>query len=74
MSRGARNRALNLAGFRLFQLVAGGELEGGRVVGGLVDACQQNGLVSDDGMRSVLATIRSAERAGLRQPRSRAAA
>jgi hypothetical protein len=68
---GMRNHALNRAAFVLFQLVAGGELDGGAVEQRLVAACQTNGLVRDDGARSVLATIRSGARAGLQYPRSR---
>jgi|tagenome__1003787_1003787.scaffolds.fasta_scaffold20962856_3 hypothetical protein len=70
--RGTRNNALNLAAFKLFQLVAGGELDREHVLAALVEACHTNGLAAD-GMRAVLATIRSAEGAGLRQPRSRSA-
>ena len=40
----------------------------------LVDACHRNGLVKDDGLRSVVATIRSGRRAGLQYPRSRSGA
>ena len=36
---GSRNHALNLASFRLFQFVAGGELDGDAVAERLVDAC-----------------------------------
>ena len=66
--------ALNRAPFRLFQLVAGGELDGRNVVDRLVEACHRNGLVKDDGLRSVVATIRSGARAGLQHPRSRSGA
>ena len=59
---GTRNTALNCAAFKLFQFVAGGELDDDQVVERLVDACHRNGLVKDDGLRSVLATIRSAPR------------
>ena len=60
---GKRNDALNRTTFRLFQLVAGGELSEDEVVTGLIAACEQNGLVGDDGLRSVLATIRSGRKA-----------
>jgi hypothetical protein len=56
---------------RLFQLVAGGELSNAEVFNGLIDACHRNGLMGDDGERSVRATIRSAATAGLKFPRSR---
>ena len=68
---GSRNHALNLASFRLFQLVAGGELDGEAVAERLVDACHRNSLIADDGLASVLATIRSGRRAGLQCPRKR---
>jgi hypothetical protein len=68
---GGRNHALNRASFCLHQLVEGGELDGGLVRHRLIDACFANGLVADDGMRSVLETIKSGRRAGLQQPRRR---
>lgn len=71
---GGRNHALNRAAFNLFQLVAGAELERDQVVHRLVSACHANGLVQDDGLPSVMATIRSGARAGLQHPRSRGAA
>jgi Bifunctional DNA primase/polymerase, N-terminal len=68
---GTRNDALNKAAFALFQLVAGGELDGGVVEDRLIHACHVNGLVKDDGLPSVIATIASGKRAGLQYPRSR---
>ena len=70
---GTRNDALNCTAFRLFQLVAGGELDDGQVIERLIDACHRNQLVEDDGWRTVIATIRSA-RAGLKFPRARSGA
>jgi hypothetical protein len=69
--QGSRNIALNRASFSLHQLVAGGELDGGEVEQRLVAAADANGLLADDGMRQVLATIRSGARAGLLNPRGR---
>jgi hypothetical protein len=71
---GRRNHALNRCAFRLFQLVGGGELDRDQVVDRLIDACHRNGLVHDDGLRSVRLTMRSAYRAGLNFPRSRSGA
>jgi hypothetical protein len=68
---GARNAALNRASFSLHQLVGGGELDGGAVRHRLIDASTANGLVADDGLPSVIATIESGGRAGLQYPRSR---
>jgi hypothetical protein len=70
---GGRNAALNRASFSLHQLVAGAELDGGVVRHRLIDASTANGLVADDGLPSVLATIESGMRAGLQYPRSRPA-
>lgn len=71
---GTRNHTLNRAVFSLFQLVAGAELESDQVIDRLIDACHRNGLVKDDGLRSVTATIRSGMVAGLQHPRSRSGA
>jgi hypothetical protein len=68
---GQRNAALNLASFRLHQLVAGGELDERDVEDQLIEACEKNGLVADDGLHSVERTIASGRAAGLQHPRSR---
>lgn len=68
---GSRNHALNRASFSLYQLVAGGELDGSEVEQRLFEAARANGLLQEDGLRQVLATIRSGARAGLQCPRSR---
>jgi putative DNA primase/helicase len=68
---GGRNHRLNRASFSLHQLVAGGELDAGEVEHRLIEASIANGLVADDGLPSVLATIHSGMRAGLQHPRSR---
>ena len=70
---GGRNYQLNRASFSLHQLVEGGELDGGVVWHRLIDASTANGLVADDGLRSVLETIKSGRRAGRQHPRSRPA-
>jgi putative DNA primase/helicase len=70
---GSRNHALNRASFSLFQLVAGGELDGTEVERRLYEAAEANGLVREDGARQVRATIRSGASAGLQRPRSRGA-
>jgi hypothetical protein len=71
--KGQRNAALNLASFRLHQLVAGGELAESEVAHALLQACERNGLLTDDGLRQCQATIASGARAGLQHPRARAA-
>ena len=70
---GCRNHALNRASFSLHQLVGGGELDGGEVLQQLIAAATANGLVEDDGIKAVQATIESGRRAGLQQPRRRPA-
>ena len=71
---GTRNHALNRCAFRLAQLAAGGELDRDHVVDRLLDACHRNGLIQNDGLRSVMATIRSGVAAGMQYPRSRSGA
>jgi hypothetical protein len=50
---GTRNDALNRAALALFQLVTGCELDAGTVADQLVQACEVNGLIGDDGLRSI---------------------
>jgi hypothetical protein len=71
VSPGSRNHALNRCAFRLFQLVAGGELNAAAVEQGLLAACKANGLVQDDGERAVRRTIASGAGAGQLHPRTR---
>jgi hypothetical protein len=68
---GRRNAALNRASFSLHRLVGGNELDGAEVERRLVEASTANGLIHDDGLPSVLATIESGRRGGLQHPRSR---
>jgi hypothetical protein len=68
---GMRNVALNRASFVFFQLVAGGELDADVVEDRLVEACHLNGLIADDGLRSVKKTIASGAQAGTQNPRGR---
>ena len=68
---GGRNAALNRASFSLHQLVGGGELDAAEVQRRLIEAATMNGLMAEDGPRSVQATIASGARAGLQHPRRR---
>jgi hypothetical protein len=68
---GGRNHALNRAAFNLHQLVAVGELDGTEVCNRLLAAATANGLLTDDGPKSVALTIASGARAGLQHPRRR---
>jgi hypothetical protein len=69
--KGERNHALNRIAFKLYQLVAGGELDEGSLIERLTAACHANGLVADDGLPSIRATLKSARAAGFRFPRQR---
>ena len=66
---GGRNDALNIAALKLAQLVAAGALNEAFVRAALEDAAASIGLIKDDGLRAVRATIASGFRKGLSQPR-----
>ena len=68
-SRGSRNAVLNIAALKLGQLVATGWLDQNRVERSLEDAAFACGLVRDDELASVRATIRSGLDSGMREPR-----
>jgi hypothetical protein len=59
MSEGGRNNALNAIGYRMGRMIARDWIERSTVESALEDACKRNGLLSEDGRRSVLATIKS---------------
>jgi hypothetical protein len=64
-----RNIALNRAAFSLGTLVAANALTQWAVTCDLFEASQRNGLVREDGPRSVRQTINSGLTAGLKKPR-----
>jgi hypothetical protein len=66
---GSRNNALNKSAFSLFQLVHAGLLRANDVERQLIEACSANGLTADDGLPSVIATIRSAFNGAAAKPR-----
>ncbi len=66
---GKRNDTLNIASLKVAQLVAAGALTEGFVRAALEDAAAACGLVKDDGLRGVRATIDSGFRKGRAQPR-----
>jgi hypothetical protein len=66
---GKRNHTLNAEAFDLFRLVAGGYLDEERARASLFQAADKCGLIDDDGVESVDKTIKSARKAGLKQPR-----
>ena len=68
---GTRNDALNRAAFNLFQIVAGGALDEQEVGDRLFAAAEACGLIADDGVLQVKATIKSGACAGLKKPRHR---
>lgn len=55
-TQGSRNHALNTAALKLAQLPASRDT----IRAALIDACHTNGLIHDDGINSVTATIKSA--------------
>jgi hypothetical protein len=67
-----RNKTLFSATVALGELVHAG-LDGQTIRDRMVEAAIQNGLVSDDGMTSVLKTIQSGLRTGMDNPRAIAA-
>src|SRR5207249_5886607 len=66
--RGTRNHTLNLAAFKLGQLVAGGVLAEESARSALMRAAYACGLVKDDGEQHALATVISGLEAGKKQP------
>ena len=66
---GGRNTALNAAAFNLGALVAAGALSREQVESELYGACQQNGLIGDDGEQSFYKTLRSGIEKGMAHPR-----
>jgi Bifunctional DNA primase/polymerase, N-terminal len=67
---GNRNGQLNISSLCLHRLVAGGELDRNEVEQRLLQACQANGLLAEDGLAQCRKTIRSGARKGLQYPRS----
>jgi len=66
---GERNDQANRSAFALGQLVGAGLLDRTEVERRVYDACVGNGLVADDGERSVRATLASGLNAGIAEPR-----
>ena len=65
---GTRNQALNNAALSLGHLVGAGALSESMVRAALENAAAANGLLKDDGITSVRATISSGLRTGISQP------
>ena len=66
---GGRNNLLNVVAAKAGSLIAGGQLNENDAVLAMIEASRTNGLVRDDGMSQVRATIRSGMKAGMRHPR-----
>lgn len=67
---GQRNHAVFIAGLSLGNYVSGAGLDEARVVTALTEAAAVSGLVADDGIGTVRASIRSGLRCGKQQPRA----
>ena len=65
------NAALNTAAFNLGQIVGGGELTEREVIASLIAGAEACGLIVEYGEPSVIKTINSGLRAGMKQPRQR---
>jgi Bifunctional DNA primase/polymerase, N-terminal len=68
VATGERNNALNSAAFRCGTMIARGWISRTDVGDALYSACQQNGLVADDGADSVQQTMASGLDAGEKEP------
>jgi AAA domain/Bifunctional DNA primase/polymerase, N-terminal len=65
---GGRNNALNAAAFRMGTMIARGWIARADVGDALCAACQQNGLLHNEGANAVQATLASGLRAGEQEP------
>jgi AAA domain len=65
-----RNTAVYNAALKIGNFIAGAGLNEARATAMLLDACNHNGLIKDDGERSVAATIHSGIRNGKTRPRA----
>src|SRR5262249_14838833 len=65
------NAALNVAAFNLGQIVGGGELTERDVIEALLAGAKACGLIAEYGEPSVITTINSGLRAGIKYPRQR---
>ncbi len=68
-AKGGRNEQLNRSAFAIYQLVAAGWIKDSTAHTALVEAADACGLIRDDGRKSVMDTIASGRRGGMRQPR-----
>jgi Protein of unknown function (DUF3631)/Bifunctional DNA primase/polymerase, N-terminal len=65
---GERNNMLNSSAYRMGRMAARGWIEGPDIADALWEACEINGLVRDDGIDAVQATLASGVNAGVAEP------
>jgi Bifunctional DNA primase/polymerase, N-terminal len=65
---GNRNNRLNALSYRSGRMVAPGSITRQQVIDAFIPACKANGLVRDDGIDSVMRTIKSGLDAGMKKP------
>jgi len=65
---GNRNNRLNALSYRSGRMVAPGSITRQQVIDAFTAACEANGLIRDDGIDSVMRTIKSGLDAGMKKP------
>jgi Bifunctional DNA primase/polymerase, N-terminal len=65
---GNRNNRLNALAYRSGRMVAPGSITQQQVIDAFIRACEANGLIGDDGIDSVMRTIKSGLDAGMKKP------
>jgi hypothetical protein len=65
---GNRNNRLNALSYRSGRMVAPGSITRQQVIDAFIPACKANGLLRDDGIDSVIRTIKSGLDAGMKKP------
>jgi P4 family phage/plasmid primase-like protien len=68
--KGGRNTAVYNAALKIGNFIAGAGLDEAHATAMLLDACYHNGLITEDGEYSVMASIQSGIRNGKAQPRA----
>jgi hypothetical protein len=65
---GRRNHLLNVMGYKMGRLVACGWIGRGQVEDWLLECCEKNGLIADDGIGQCRLTLASGLNAGMQKP------
>ena len=68
--KGGRNQRVYNAALKIGNFIAGAGLNEARATAMLLDACNHKGLITEDGEKSVMASIRSGIRNGKTRPRA----